>query len=157
MVGTERPHTRRQSPRVPVLEIHHREAQIPMRLPEAEVLQAKHVDGISTTYLISLYLEGFERISEFADSGSTSDGFSQCNSEHTAGSGGGNQLKRVDGVEISTRRHVGRTSLLLGGRIYLLFHIVPVISVSVLFWIELDIPQSQYRNGTNVSPAAHAR
>ncbi|XP_062509803.1 uncharacterized protein LOC134185924 isoform X2 [Corticium candelabrum] len=94
---------------------------------------------------------GFERISEFADSGSTSDGFSQCNSEHTAGSGGGNQLKRVDGVEISTRRHVGRTSLLLGGRIYLLFHIVPVISVSVLFWIELDIPQSQYRNGTNVS------
>ncbi|XP_062506634.1 uncharacterized protein LOC134183162 isoform X2 [Corticium candelabrum] len=104
---------------------------------------------------------GFERMSKSTDSSSTSDGFSQCNSNHvqitsdvlTAGSCGDNQLKRVGSVEISTctRRQFDRRSLLLGGRMYLLFHIIPVVSASVLFWIELDIPPSQYRNGTNAS------
>ena len=93
---------------------------------------------------------------ESTESSSVSDGFTQCNSEHisssdavTAGSGDDNHLKRVDGVE--TRRSLGRRSLLLGGRMYLLFHIIPVFSASVLFWIELDTPPSQYRNETNVS------
>ena len=99
---------------------------------------------------------------ESTKSSSISDGFTQCSSERTsssnvvtAGRGGDNHLKRVDGVE--TRRQFGRRSLLLGGRMYLLFHIIPVLSASVLFWIELDIPPSQYRNETNVSRRLPAR
>ena len=101
-------------------------------------------------------------MSESTESNSISDGFTQCKSEHTsgsdvvtAGSGDDNHLKCVHGVE--TRRPFGRRSVLLGGRMYRLFHIIPVFSASVLFWIELDIPPIQYRNEASVSRRLAAR
>ena len=151
--------TKRQSPRD--LEIRHPPSQLAMTLRKEEVKRNMQLESPRRVQFVSL--TGFERMRESTESSSISDGFTQCNSEHTsssdvvtAGSGGDNHLKRVDGVE-TTRRPFGRRSLLLGGRMYLLFHIIPVLSASVLFWIELDIPPSQYRNETNVSRRLAAR